>query len=140
MGRYLIVCKAWCQLYVKRSIVSLNDVGSRICVCLLQENERERDGMVGGPAVSRMADQESIISDEEKTAFDWCKEGRKDRLSALVSQDNINDRDSQVSSLRMHVLHAIPTALCAQRVCIFCYLLQNYRFEFQRPFSYTHLY
>ena len=71
------------------------------------EEEEEGGGGGGGgggtgPVVSRMADKESEIAEEEKTMFDWCKEGREDRLQPLLSLDNINTRDSQVGSQSCH--------------------------------------
>ena len=71
-----------------------------------EEEERGGEGKGGGggggvgPVVSRMADQEQELAEEEKTLFDWCKEGREDRLQALLSPDNINTIDSQVMELR----------------------------------------
>ena len=53
--------------------------------------------------VSRMADQEQELAEEEKTVFDWCKEGREDRLQPLLSLDNINTKDSQVGT-NSHVM------------------------------------
>ena len=56
-----------------------------------------------GPVVSRMADREQELSDEEKTLFDWCKEGREDRLQALLSPDDINAKDSQVCFMILYL-------------------------------------
>ena len=39
---------------------------------------------------------DSDIPDEEKTAFDWCKEGHVTKLESLVADDSINSKDSQV--------------------------------------------
>ena len=66
-----------------------------------EERGGERGGGGGGgggvgPVVSRMADQEQKLADDEKTLFDWCKEGREDRLQALLTPDNIHAKDSQV--------------------------------------------
>ena len=39
---------------------------------------------------------DSDIPDEEKTVFDWCKEGHVTKLESLVTDDSINSKDSQV--------------------------------------------
>ena len=65
----------------------------------MEGGDVERGGGGGGSmglSVSRMADQEQELSEEEKTVFDWCKEGREDRLQSLLSPDNINTTDEQV--------------------------------------------
>ena len=49
--------------------------------------------------VSRLADRETELAEEEKTVFDWCKEGREDLLQSHLSPDNINTRDNEVRSL-----------------------------------------
>ena len=36
------------------------------------------------------------IPDEEKTVFDWCKEGSVAKLESVVSKECINTKDSQV--------------------------------------------
>ena len=75
------------------------------------EGERGRGGGGGGggggvgPVVSRMADREEIVAEEEKTVFDWCKEGRDDLLQNHLSTDNINERDTEVISLSLPQTH-----------------------------------
>lgn len=46
-----------------------------------------------------MANHERELAEEEKTVFDWCKEGRQDKLESLLSLSPaaINTKDSQVS-------------------------------------------
>lgn len=55
-------------------------------------------GGSGGPVVSTLAnqDEEEAIPDENKTVFDWCKEGNVSKLTATVTESNINGKDSQV--------------------------------------------
>ena len=75
-------------------VVKIIVVGSQL------EGEEGGGGGGGGvgPVVSRMANQERELAEEEKTLFDWCKEGRGNKLQALLSPDNINTKDSQVGS------------------------------------------
>eukprot|EP00118_Oscarella_pearsei_P009948 m.58858 g.58858 ORF g.58858 m.58858 type:complete len:248 (+) comp34838_c0_seq2:111-854(+) len=40
-----------------------------------------------GPVTSKMADTEEALGDEEKTPFDWCKEGNADKLSEILEMD-----------------------------------------------------
>ena len=63
-----------------------------------EEEEGEGGGGGGGvgPVVSRMADQEEQLAEEEKTVFDWCKEGRLDQLQTHISHKNINTTDTEV--------------------------------------------
>ncbi len=58
----------------------------------------ESDGRgTGGPVMSRFVPtEEQIIPDSEKSVFDWCKEGRADQLAAMVTPQNINDKDEDV--------------------------------------------
>lgn len=70
-------------------------------VCDDQPPPRGEGGGGGvGPVVSRMATQEKELAEEEKTMFDWCKEGRRDKLESFLdlTPDSINTKDSQVSS------------------------------------------
>ena len=74
-----------------------------------QENEHSftvgegsREGGRGGgggrgPVVSTlMKEQEEDIPEEDKSVFDWCKEGNVDRLSAMLSGSNIGSVDEEV--------------------------------------------
>ena len=38
------------------------------------------------------------VPDDEKTVFDWCKEGCVSKLENLVMDDDVNSKDNQVSS------------------------------------------
>ena len=50
-----------------------------------------------GPVVSTMArEDEEVVPDDQKTAFDWCKEGNVARLVAMVTELTINVKDEQV--------------------------------------------
>lgn len=40
--------------------------------------------------------EKEVIPDDKKTVFDWCKEGNVSKLAELVTENNINDKDSQV--------------------------------------------
>ena len=79
---------------------------------LQKDNKEELEGRggggggggVGGPVVSRMVNTEEDLPDNEKTIFDWCKEGRKDRLQNLLSPDNINTKDNQVYSFIVRMM------------------------------------
>ena len=42
---------------------------------------------------------DSDIPDDEKTAFDWCKEGHVTKLESMVTNDSINSKDSQVCKM-----------------------------------------
>ena len=62
-----------------------------------EEGEEDRGGGGGvGPTVSILADQEEELAEEEKTVFDWCKEGREDLLRSHLTPNNINNRDNEV--------------------------------------------
>ena len=63
-----------------------------------QVKEKSRGGG-GGPAVSTLAggdSGDSDVPDDEKTVFDWCKEGHVTKLESLLTDDSINSKDSQV--------------------------------------------
>ncbi len=50
--------------------------------------------------MSRMVPtEETVIPDKEKSVFDWCKEGRADRLADLLSPQNINEKDEEVCTV-----------------------------------------
>ena len=70
---------------------------------LLQPSKQNSGGM-GGPSVSRYAEEtEEVIPDDQKNVFDWCKEGHVTKLAAMVTEENINEKDEQVSeSLSCH--------------------------------------
>ena len=40
--------------------------------------------------------EEEVIPDDKKTVFDWCKEGNISSLTELVTESNVNNKDSQV--------------------------------------------
>ena len=61
-----------------------------------EEDEGGGGGGGVGPTVSRLVDTEEKLAEEEKTVFDWCKEGRQDLLRSHLTPDNINNRDSEV--------------------------------------------
>ncbi|CAI8048884.1 Acyl-CoA-binding domain-containing protein 6 [Geodia barretti] len=63
------------------------------------DEEGEGGGGGVGPTVSRLADQEEELAEEEKTVFDWCKEGREDRLRSHLTPNNINNRDNEGMTL-----------------------------------------
>lgn len=54
-----------------------------------------------GVGVSTLANQDDDIRDDQKTIFDWCKEGNIDRVTTLLSEKNeaisINKTDENVS-------------------------------------------
>ena len=49
-----------------------------------------------GVAVSCMANTDDVISDQEKTIYDWLKEDNYDRVKALLSKNDVNAKDSEV--------------------------------------------
>jgi len=52
----------------------------------------------GGPVVSTlMKEQEDEIPEQDKSVFDWCKEGNVDRLSAMLSASNVGSVDEEVT-------------------------------------------
>lgn len=58
--------------------------------------------------MSRMAmEEEEQIPEEQKTVFDWCKEGNIARMAALVSEQNVNEKDSQVYTTSFYRLLAV---------------------------------
>ena len=40
---------------------------------------------------------EDELSDSQKTAFDWCKEGNVDGLKRCFNRTSVNSRDDQVN-------------------------------------------
>lgn len=70
------------------------------CVFLPQTSKEESGGRgAGGPVMSRMVpEDEAAIPDDEKSVFDWCKEGRADRLAAMLTAQNINEKDAEASA------------------------------------------
>jgi hypothetical protein len=52
----------------------------------------------GGPTVSVLARTEENLKDEEKSLFDWCKEGNVEKIRELLNPDNINHQDEDVRS------------------------------------------
>ena len=69
-------------------------------MCALQAKEKKSSGGGGdGPPVSTLAGgdtKEKDAPDNEKTVFDWCKEGHVKKLESLVTEDCINTKDNQV--------------------------------------------
>ena len=52
----------------------------------------------GGRVVSTLAGEvEEAITDSQKTLFDWCKESNIERLAAMVTADNVDLKDEQVT-------------------------------------------
>ena len=51
-----------------------------------------------GVRVSAMSNQDEEISDEQKTLFDWCKEGEREELQKILSNQNgdVNIKDEEV--------------------------------------------
>ena len=45
-------------------------------------------------------EEEKDTPDNEKTVFDWCKEGSVSKLNELVTDDCINSKDNQVSIIK----------------------------------------
>ena len=50
----------------------------------------------GGPVVSTLMKDEEVIPDQEKSLFDWCKEGNGERLAAMLDREQVNDKDEEV--------------------------------------------
>ena len=58
-----------------------------------------------GVSVSKMSSNDETLSDDKKTIFDWCIEGNLDQVTRLLpSQQNINERNSEVSEATGQVL------------------------------------
>ena len=57
-----------------------------------------------GVAVSVMANPDVELSAEEKTVFDWCKEGDLDRVRAIVTSGaaSVNGLDEEVECIDTH--------------------------------------
>ena len=51
-----------------------------------------------GAAVSTMADKQDI-PDNQKTIFDWCREGNTDKIKLLLKETDCNIKDENVSGL-----------------------------------------
>ena len=45
-----------------------------------------------------LARTEENLKDEEKSLFDWCKEGNVEKIRELLNPDNINHQDEDVRS------------------------------------------
>lgn len=76
--------------------------------------------------MSRFVDQEpdAVIPDNDKSVFDWCKEGQVERLSLLLTASNINDKDDQVGIKRKGHRHVcqmfFPPFVTQCRECPYC--------------------
>ena len=46
--------------------------------------------------MSVLARTEEALKDEEKSPFDWCKEGNAKMLGSLLDSENINHQDDNV--------------------------------------------
>ena len=55
-----------------------------------------------GAAVSTMADKQDI-PDNQKTIFDWCREGNTDKIKLLLKETDCNIKDENVSGLLSNV-------------------------------------
>ena len=55
-----------------------------------------------GAAVSTMADKQDI-PDNQKTIFDWCREGNTDKIKLLLKETDCNIKDENVSALLSNV-------------------------------------
>ena len=73
---------------------------------MLQSEAKESGSSGGGGgtghSVSTLAggdDEDTDVPDEEKTVFDWCKEGCVSKLEGLVTDSNVNLKDNQVCFL-----------------------------------------
>jgi len=54
-----------------------------VCIKMIAGEVKTKTGM--GVSVSRLhADDEPVISDERKSAFDWCKEGNVEVIQRLL--------------------------------------------------------
>lgn len=53
----------------------------------------------GGPVISTLMSDPDEVSDENKTAFDWCKEGHVTKLASTMTESNVNSLDEQASVL-----------------------------------------
>ena len=69
-----------------------------------KESGRGSGGGGGGTghSVSTLAggdSEDTDVPDDEKTVFDWCKEGRVSKLESLVTDSDVNLKDNQVRFL-----------------------------------------
>ena len=75
-------------------------------VCLLQIDSgviKKTSGL--GVGVSTLASQEEDLTDDQKTIFDWCKEGNMDRVTTLLTRQksdvDINKTDENVGECKI---------------------------------------
>ena len=76
-------------------------------VCNMLQSEAKESGSSGGGggtghSVSTLAGgdgEDTDVPDEEKTVFDWCKEGCVSKLESLVTDGDVNLKDNQVCFL-----------------------------------------
>ncbi|XP_020619015.1 acyl-CoA-binding domain-containing protein 6-like [Orbicella faveolata] len=64
----------------------------------VKESEKPAHKQTMGLAVSTLRgddDDDDIISDTNKSVFDWCKEGNAKKMDALLTRENINSKDEQ---------------------------------------------
>lgn len=106
---FTIFC--WSQLLSLKAIFSLLTIWSDIYTRFL---------VVSEPAMTHLRHSESLTlglktietplfnsqnvcgliflhSDTNKSVFDWCKEGNVKKMDALLTRENINNKDEQVS-------------------------------------------
>ena len=67
-----------------------------MCKVLVQTSEGGGGLFSVGAAVSTMSDKEDI-PDDEKTIFDWCREGNTDKVTLLLRNTDVNIKDENVS-------------------------------------------
>jgi len=63
----------------------------------VKESEKPVQKQTMGLAVSTLRgdDDDDVISDANKSVFDWCKEGNAKKMGALLTRENINSKDEQ---------------------------------------------
>ena len=71
------------------------------------DSDSESKGTGMGVGVSTMSADEDEIPDEEKSVFDWCKEGNLDQVKKFLADskdDEVNKRDEEVQRVMGYLL------------------------------------
>lgn len=75
------------------------------------KNTRQQTGQHGlGMSVSVMANTDRVLTDAEKTVFDWCQEGNVPRVRQLLADSSvdINSLDQEVSHFHSVLFSFLP--------------------------------
>ena len=59
-----------------------------------------------GACVSTMVNDECDLPDDQKTVFDWCKDGNINRVTSLLKNTDVNQKDAEVKFYFMILMYS----------------------------------